>query len=270
MNTLGLGQAGLPRARETRAERRRAFLRRQFDGSPTQAQTNFDIFFGVVLPVACFVFDPLVFKRFDGHNGGWLEDYRFFTYALSALEMAALGVWLAARGRLGEWASAAAGVLLAGALFCFLIGIVLLPFSLLGLIFIIGVLGFTPFFTGFVYLRNGVRAVRLARNPLSFGANFLGSLVVGVVLVFSLPLLAEAGVSRFVNSSVEAMLAGRELSQFELSAARAASLFTEAEFDRLARAYNTETDPARKARLEAIYRELTGREPWRRLYTHND
>jgi hypothetical protein len=244
-------------------------MRRQFDGPPTPAQLKFDVAFGVVLPVACFVSDPLVFKNFNG-GGGLLENFRFFAYALSGLEMVALGVWLAARGRLGEWALAAGGVLLAGALFCFLIGVVLLPFSLLGLLFVVGVLGFTPFFTGFVYLRNGVRAVRMARNSQSFRANFLGSLVVGALIVFSLPLLAEAGVSRFVNSSVEAMVAGRELSQFELSALRAASLLTDAEFERLARACAGEADPARKARLESVYRELTGRDARRRLYFNDD
>jgi hypothetical protein len=241
-------------------------MRRQFEGPPTPAQTKFDIAFGVVLPVACFVFDPFVFKSFDGGGRGELERLQFFTYALSALEMTALGVWLAARGRLGEWASAAGGVLLAGALFCFAIGVVLLPFSLLGLILIIGVLGFMPFFTGFVYLRNGVRAVRLARNPLSFRANFLGSLVVGAVIVFSLPALANAGVSGFVNASVETLIAGRELSPFEWGALRAASLFTAAEFDRLAQAYAGETDPARKARLESVYRELMGADVRRGLY----
>jgi hypothetical protein len=180
--------------------------------------------------------------------------------------MTALVVWLAARERLGEWASAAGGVLLAGALFCFLIGIALLPFSLLGLILFIGVLGFTPFFTGFVYLRNGARAARLARNSLSFGANFVGSLVVGAALVFSLPAVAGAGVSRFVNSSVEALLAGRELSEFEWGALRAACFVNDAELDRLVSAYAGETDPARKAHLDALYRALTGGDVRRRLY----
>jgi hypothetical protein len=243
-------------------------MRRQFDGPPTPAQTKFDIAFGVVLPVACFVFDPFAFKSFGGR--GLLESFQFYAYALSALEMTTLGVWLAARGRLGEWASAAGGVLLAGALFCFAIGVVLLPFSLIGLLFIIGVFGFMPFFTGFAYLRNGVRAVRLARNCLSFRANFVGSLVVGAVVVFSLPALAGAGVSRFVNASVETLIAGRELSPFEWGALRAAHLFADADVERLVSAYAGETDPARKARLESVYRELTGADVRRGLYRYDD
>jgi hypothetical protein len=248
----------------------RPFIRRQFDESPTTAQTKFDIVFGVALPVACFLFDPFVFRGFDGDPHGLLESYQFFTYTLAAMEMAALGVWLAARGRLGEWSPAAGGVLLAGALFCFAIGVVLLPFSLVGLVFIIGALGFTPFFTGFVYLRNGVRAVRMARNRLSFGANFLGSLVVGAALVLCVPALAGAGVSRFVGSSMEALLAGRELSQFEWGALRAASFLTDDEFEQLVSAYGGEADPARRARLAVIYRKLTGRDVERRPYILDD
>src|SRR5688500_17666560 len=152
MNTLGYGDGRLQP--EPRKGRRRASMRRQFDESPTGGQLKFDIAFGVVLPILCFLFDPFVFRDFDGGAGAF-EMYQSFTYALSALEMATLGVWLLARGRLGEWAAAAGGVMLAGALFCFAVGLMLLPFSLLGLLFIIGALGFTPFFTGFVYLRNG-------------------------------------------------------------------------------------------------------------------
>lgn len=267
INTSELGQGGL--LPEPKKGRRRAFMRRQFDGPPTPSQTKFDVAFGVVLPLACFVFDPFVFKGFGG-GGGMFAEYRLFTYALAAIEMAALGVWLVARGRLGEWAAAAGGVMLAGALFCCAAGVVLLPFSLLGLLFVVGVFGFTPFFTGFVYLRNGVRAVRLARNSLSFGVNFAGSLVVGAALAFGVPALAGAGVSRFVNTSVEALLDGRELSGLEWVALRAASFFTDAESDRLALAYEKETDPARKRRLEVVYRELTGGDVRRRLFILRD
>src|SRR5687767_9246018 len=102
-------------------------MRRQLAEWPTLEQTKFDIFFGVVLPLGCFILDPFVFRG-DAFGGGLLEEYRVFTCSLAALGMTLLGVWLLARGRLGEWAAAAGGVLLAGALFCFAIGVVLLPF----------------------------------------------------------------------------------------------------------------------------------------------
>ena len=84
MNTLGLGDGRL--APEPRKGRRRAFMRRQFDETPTPEQTKFDIFFGIVFPVVCFVFDPFVFRNFGG-GGGLLAEYQFFTYSLAAFEM---------------------------------------------------------------------------------------------------------------------------------------------------------------------------------------
>jgi hypothetical protein len=269
MNGTGLGQAGLPRGRVTRRVRVRAFMRRQSDRSPTPGQLKFDIAFGFVLPLACFVLDPFVFKTLNG-GGGMLERFQTFAYVLTALEMLTLCLWLVARGRLGEWAPAAGGVLLAGALFCSAVGLVLLPFSIVGLVFIVGALGFTPLLAGFVYLRNGARAVRLARNQHGFGVNFCGALVVGAALAFGVSALAGAGVSRFVSASVEGLLAGRDLSAAEFVALRLAVWLTDEEFDRLAWAYNAEADPARKARLAAAYRAATGGDAEARVYLLND
>lgn len=263
---LDLGQAGLLSERETRADRRRAFMRRQFDAAATPSQTKFDLIFGVALPIVCFIFDPFVFSGFNGVGGdGLLESFQAFTYIVAALEIVTLLLWLVAREKLGEWATAAGGMLLAGALFCYAVGFVLLPFSVIGLIFIIGALGFTPFLTGFVYLRNGARAVRLTRNGLSFRANFVGSLVVGAALAFGLAALGQVGVSRFVSASVEGVLAGKELSASSARALRVAGWLTDAEFDRLAWSYSGEADPARRARLASAYRELTGEDIETRL-----
>ncbi len=45
----------------------KGFWRRQFQKESTALQKNSDWFFGVILPVICFVFDPIVFK---GNNWG--------------------------------------------------------------------------------------------------------------------------------------------------------------------------------------------------------
>jgi hypothetical protein len=42
---------------------RRPFRRRQFDDVPTKPQFNFDVTFRLVIPVLCFLFDPVVFPR---------------------------------------------------------------------------------------------------------------------------------------------------------------------------------------------------------------
>jgi hypothetical protein len=65
-------------------------------------------------------------------------------------------------------------------------------------------------------------------------------------------------------------LDGRELTGLEWGALRVARHFAGVESDRLALAYESETDPARKARLAAVYRELTGGDVERRLYILRD
>src|SRR5918911_1676949 len=118
------------------------FWRRQFLPTATQAQVIFDVVVGIMLPILCLVFDPIVFRGGFGHEGGILKQYQLFAYTVIALEVLTLALWLALGARAGTWLSAIAGILLAGALFSFIIAVVILPFSIFGLIFaFIGALG---------------------------------------------------------------------------------------------------------------------------------
>jgi hypothetical protein len=136
----------------------KGFWRRQYDGAPTRAQRRFDVTFGIVMPVVCLVCDPFVFRGGVIHDRGLYQQYQLYAYAISALEMVALCAWLFPAGRAGRRPAALAGMLFAGALFSFWVGFSILPYSFFGLVVIIGVLGFVPFLTAFVYLRNGWRA----------------------------------------------------------------------------------------------------------------
>ena len=64
---------------------------------------------------------------------------------------------------MGEIRPYLGGLFLAGSVISLIVGIILLPFSLIGMFFLIGFLGFTPLFSSFVYLRNGVRAIKGSR-----------------------------------------------------------------------------------------------------------
>jgi hypothetical protein len=173
-----------------RPRRAQGFWRRQFDGAPTRAQCWFDVMFGVVMPMLCFYFDPVVFR------GGYIDDdglyggARFYAYTLSALEMVALCAWLSA-GRGGRGPAVLAGVLLAGAMFSFAVGLAILPYSVFGLIILIGALGFVPFLTALVYMRNAWRAADAAGRAgpglqglaaAAFGCGFLFALAAPAVL----------------------------------------------------------------------------------------
>ena len=144
---------------------RLGFWRRQFAESVTPRQRQFDIAFGIVLPILCLVFDPVVFREWDTDVGGFYTRWRSYAYTVSTLEMVALAAWLLRAGGAGRPPAALGGVLVAGGLFSFAVGVAILPFSLLGLIFFfVGVFGFIPFPTAVIYLRNGWRAAALGRS----------------------------------------------------------------------------------------------------------
>jgi hypothetical protein len=172
--------------------RSRGFWRRQFGAQVTPKQRRFDITFGFVMPVLCFVFDPIVFHRWLSYEPGLLGRWQFYAYTISALEMVALAVWLFKAGGGGRPPAALGGMLLAGGVFSLVVGVVLLPFSLLGLIFFfVGVFGFTPFCTAVVYLRNGWRAANPGRSGDGLRAGAAAAFALGFVLALGAPALAK-------------------------------------------------------------------------------
>lgn len=86
-----------------------------------------------------------------------------------------------------KWFNAVlAGLFMVGAAISLIVGVVLFPLSLIGLIFFIGALGFTPLFAAFVYARNSFRAINYAK--LTTNKNLLINLVlVSAVFSFVLP-----------------------------------------------------------------------------------
>ena len=144
---------------------KKGFWARQFQREPTKAQRKFDWMFGVIMPVVCIFFDPAFFSA--RHGSPMLGAVQPFTYALSFTGILAMMAWLIWGKRL-KWLNALfAGLFLVCGVVALAIGVFMLPYSLLGLIVLIGALGFTPLFTGVIYLRNGVRAVGAAEPFLA-------------------------------------------------------------------------------------------------------
>lgn len=142
------------------------FWRRQFGATVTRKQRRADWLLGVFLPLACFYFDPIVFREtlfFDPESAkGLLGDYRSIAYAFCFVSIMTLAGFLLWGEKLKWLNGVVAGVLAASALAALAIGVVIFPFSLLGLVVFIGILGFTPLLTTVVYARNAVRATRMA------------------------------------------------------------------------------------------------------------
>ena len=167
---------------------KQGFWRRQFQPNATESQKTFDWSFGVILPVVCFFFDPIVFN-----NHGILQDYKIFADLLSYTAVMALAAWLIWGAKL-EWLNAPlAGLFAVVSAISLVIGVILFPFSIMGLIFLIGALGFTPLFTALVFLRNSTRAYHAAKA-------FLDRKV--LVYAFVLSALFSAVVPSVINVEV--------------------------------------------------------------------
>lgn len=228
------------------------FWERQFASKRTPKQLGFDVAFGLVMPVVCLIADPFIFKGGLFHARPLLGRIAVLAYLLIAIGIVAL----CTRLLLKSTSALLAGALMAGAVFSAVLGVALLPFSLIGLmVYGIGALGFTPFLTGFVFLRNGIatlhepaaspRRARINAACLSFAATFL------------VPVAAQVSVTCVADRALEAVLSDDEASA-EVAAGRLKWLHQFTEIDRLLSEYEKETDEARKQRLAAAYRKIAG------------
>lgn len=242
---------------------RQRFWRRQFADAPTRAQVRFDVIFGLVLPVLCFVFDPIIFLgriSLHGHEGIY-HRLRLFAYSASALEMLTLACWLFVIREYPVWSRPAGGVLAAGALFSFVLGLAILPFSVVGMLFVgVGALGFIPFVTALVYLRNARRALRLNRTgePVRGGAS--AAFAFGLAFALGMPAAAQRGATRIVRNASAEVVAGGELSPQRMRVVRVLTFLSGETFDYLIREHGEEPDAERRQRLEEAYWEVTGEE----------
>jgi len=241
---------------ENRSTVRTGFWRRQFLPPTTRTQKIFDVLLGVVAPVLCFVFDPIVFKASFGE--ALFPDYQSYAYMVSGVEILLLLIWLVCGRQLQPRTRLVGGMLVAGGLFSGLVGVIILPFTLLGLFLGIGIFGFIPFLTGLVYLRNGRSAFQLAHNHFA-GRAWIGSVVAGCVLTLGAPAIVNLIASRFVSESMNAVLyANPQSADMAVDQIKYLRFFARPEVDRLVSAYATENEPSRKEELKRRYMRLTG------------
>ena len=248
MQTLGLND-------ENSIETPKRFWRRQFQDEQTRSQNKFDWAFGVIIPVICFFFDPIVFTEQSG--GALLGTYKPFAYLLSFGLIMTMMAWLLWGAKL-KWAnSLLAGLFTIGSLVSLIIGIILAPFSLIGLIVLIGALGFTPFFTSFVYLRSSVRAFRASLPFLDPGM---------AARSFALSAIFSAVVPYVVNVEITYLvmeMATADARTIQRSAAKLKFVSPLVNLGPVAdRYYRSSDDERRSPRMQSMaeaYEELTGK-----------
>ena len=237
---------------------RQGFWAGQFGPNRTKSQDFFDVMFGLVLPVACFVADPLVFTSTPVFGPPLLEDFQLIAYVVSAIEMGFFLVWRTFPKRVSTFSPAFAGVFLAGAFFSTVVGLAILPFTLLGLFMVIGLLGLTPFFSAFVYLRNGIRAFKVQANDSTFLLRFVVA-GLGAMLFVAVPIRASIQIDRAMSMSVDTLVSGNaveaEAAANQLKRFRFVSTKNR---NRLADAYGREADPVKRDIIKRVYQDMAG------------
>lgn len=234
------------------------FWRRQFDSSPTKAQNIFDVTFGIAMPVLCFIADPGIIRA----NGPFvprdllLRDYSPFVYSLSAFAITALGLWLSVGRRIRAFTGVFSGILAAGFICSVVIGFLVLPLTIIGLSWVIELLGFTSLVAGFVYCRNAVRSLNESRRCTT-KAQSVQLLLLAFGLAVALPALWNFQAARAVTISMEQILQGDEGSIPE-AASMLRDLRWYADPDRILAMYERETDPIRRRRLAKAFKIITG------------
>lgn len=161
--------------------------------------TMFDWIWGLLLPLVCLGCDPMVFRDGEFAMGGDLSvhDFQFgirretiAAYCFILWQMLLLFVWLVGRGHLARYAGFFLGSFTAAVIFTGILGVLLLIPAIVGTFFMgIGLMGFTPFFTCFVFARR-MRETRLMRgHELIY---FLLLAAIGFVMAIIVPLLIAA------------------------------------------------------------------------------
>src|SRR5512140_2734051 len=72
----------------------RSFWGRQFDSKVTRGQVAFDVTLGIIVPILCLIFDPVVFQNQLRYGQSILNPIRVLGYTSIALGIVALSLWL--------------------------------------------------------------------------------------------------------------------------------------------------------------------------------
>ena len=234
------------------------FWSRQFGPHRTNGQDAFDAIFGLVLPIACFLVDPIVFKSTAMFGPPVLEDYQLVAYVVSAVEMGMLLVWRTFPKLARTFAPAFAGIFLVGAFFSTVVGLAILPFTLMGLLMVIGLPGLTPFFSAFVYLRNSVRAMKVQAKDSTLLLRFVVA-ALGAMLFVGLPIRASVQVDRAMSVSVNRLVSGSAVEAEEAAHQLKRFRFVSAKHrNQMAEAYVREQDPVKKDIIKRVYQDIAG------------
>jgi hypothetical protein len=233
-------------------DKTKEFWQRQFSTTVTSEQKAFDVLMGIFMPIVCIQFDPLSFLD-------TLFASQVFVYSFIGLEMLTLGLWLLWGAHLGRWAAFIGGIFFSGALFALMIGILLLPLTILALIIGIGILGTVPFLTCFVFFRNSSRALQEAEKTIRFISQMI-LFVLGIAFIIGIPSSMQSHTTEVISESIQQVIEGQSV-QEAAEKINALPWCFQACSDQLVWAYESaSTDVQHQQIVADIYEALTGKD----------
>jgi hypothetical protein len=236
----------------------KGFWKLQFDDEPTRKQKIFDWAFGVVVPLICVAADPIVFRS-GGPVGPLFGAYRPFAYVLSIASILAMAAWLLWGAKLKWLAAPISGLFFFGGSISLLVGVILLPFSIIGILFFfVGLLGFTPLFSAVVFLRNGARAYSASLMELEDRAAWQAAFLAGL-FCFVFPYVINIQIADAVNE-----IATGDVQTIQRQTANLKLVAPLADLGKLSNRYHrfndTDKESPRAAELAKSYKELSGQD----------
>jgi hypothetical protein len=214
-----------------------------------------DVLFGLLLPPLCFAMWPS-----QGYLS-WLSSCAPFV----GFEIVGFLAALAAppKGPMGR--ALLAGALASGALFAGVVGVLLAPLSIAFAILVLGLLGFVPFGTCWVFARASWNLQRAARA--ASGQTLLAPLAAGAILATA-PLVPPIGGTAWTSFVIQRVVSDDSYSV--QNAASALRWVPEDRLDALVQEWGSSEDPSVKARLAELHSSLGRGSIEDRWYTISD
>jgi hypothetical protein len=154
---------------------------------------NSDIVFGIVLPIICFAADLAL--------GRVTTVAPIAVWSFAGLGMIALLVSARPISPVGMY-ELLHGVLIAAAAGATIIGVVILPLSFVALLFVVGLLGFVPFATAYVFGRRAYVLFRRTERPRWL------VVALGGAMMFAVPIGLQYAEQLWLTSKFDAIESG--------------------------------------------------------------
>ncbi len=225
-----------------------------FVGEPTTDQTVFDVLFGVAAPVVLVGLDRI----WDPTSEGGVLPFRPHSVIAVTASVLVLVAWLRLRRRAGWWHAMTAGGLGFGACVAAGIGLALLPYTIIGLVIGVGVLGVAPFLAAFVFVRAAARALGSSLDRLPPLAAVTLAALVGCVLFVGC--YGAGRVTKGVERIAVDVITGKRRGSPERAefALHVMYVYPGVTLWPLRKAVSEADDPLERARLEDLHVRISG------------